>query len=652
MGRIRVLSDIVANKIAAGEVVERPASVAKELLENSLDAGATRIRIDAEAGGRRLLRVVDDGHGMLRDDALLAFERHATSKLSDVKDLLSIGTLGFRGEALPSIASVSRLTLETRSPDETTGTRIEIAGGKILKCDEAALGGGTTITVRDLFFNVPARKKFLRSEQTELAHIASLATHYSLAYPGKAFELRHDGRELLNVTPVSELRARVFQVFGDQTVDELVDLGVRIREAPADPEEDPRAFQLRGFISRPQIQKLNRNSIFLFVNGRLIRDRLLMHALSSGYASIIPPNAYPFALLFLDCPAEEVDVNVHPSKTEVRFRRGTFVHDFVRDSIREALTATRPVSSLPRTPGAQAAARLPYSEFSQRVENADYGAPAAEPTVLPAAEGPLPEFHLKEQQPIFRPGRFDFGAGEHAPAAGQPQTFQAATGTATPSPRRSTVPDTHGPLPGGSYAEPAASLEVLRDLRPVGQIHDSFIIAVGPDGLWIVDQHVAHERILFEKVLQQMAAGSVEKQQLLMPLLIELTPPQQVEYNRIAADMEGVGFEIEPFGPRTIAVKAAPADVSAAEVERVLFEILEIAEQQLRQATFEEIRRQMAASIACRAAIKINTPLDLRRMEWLLVELAQTEFPMSCPHGRPIALRYATREILRGFHRI
>src|SRR5579863_4303602 len=348
MGRIRVLSDNVANKIAAGEVVERPASVVKELIENSLDAGATDLRIDVDSGGRRLIRVADNGTGMLRDDALLAFERHATSKLSDVKDLLSIATLGFRGEALPSIASVSRLLLETRSADETTGAAVEFAGGKLLRCDEFPGPAGTTVSVRDLFFNVPARKKFLRSDQTELAHIASLATHYSLAHPQKSFQLRHGASVLLDVTPVQTLRERVYQVFGSQTLEELIDLDIVEREldvVEAD-ERTQRVFALRGFVSAPQVQKLNRNSIFLFVNGRLIRDRLLLHALSSAYHNLMPPACYPFALLFLDCDCEEVDVNVHPSKTEVRFRHGSFVHDFVRDSIRERLVTARPAANI------------------------------------------------------------------------------------------------------------------------------------------------------------------------------------------------------------------------------------------------------------------------------------------------------------------
>src|SRR5580700_11469873 len=372
MGRIRILSDLVANKIAAGEVVERPASVVKELLENSLDAGATEFRLDIEAGGRRLIRLADDGCGMMRDDALLAFERHATSKLSDVKDLLSIATLGFRGEALPSIASVSRLLLETRSNEEQTGTAVEIAGGKILRVDDAAFARGTIITVRDLFFNVPARKKFLRSEQTEIAHIASLVTHYSLAHPSKSFALRHNNTELLSVTPVATLRERVFQVFGTQVLEDLFDLGDHARDLKVPVEDDEpisRHFRLRGFVSSPGVQKMNRNSIYLFVNGRLIRDRLLLHAISASYFNLMPPACYPFALLFLDCDAEEVDVNVHPSKTEVRFRHGSLVHDFVRDTIRERLMVERPASRIAMQSPPQPGAALPYSEFTQRVEN-------------------------------------------------------------------------------------------------------------------------------------------------------------------------------------------------------------------------------------------------------------------------------------------
>ena len=637
MGRIRVLSDNVANKIAAGEVVERPASVVKELLENSLDAGATEFRLDVEAGGRRLIRLADNGCGMMRDDALLAFERHATSKLSDVKDLLSIATLGFRGEALPSIASVSRLLLETRAGEETTGTAVEIAGGKILRCDDAALAGGTQITVRDLFYNVPARKKFLRSEATEIAHVASLMTHYSLAHSGKSFRLRHNGSDLLDVSPVETLRERVFQVFGSKTLEDLLDLGDHTRQFPLPADEDPavsRQFRLRGFVSGPQVQRLNRNSIYLFVNGRLIRDRLLLHAISAAYHNLMPPACYPFALLFLDCDAEEVDVNVHPAKTEVRFRHGSLAHDFVRDTIRGVLMEQRPVSRIPSPE--QPAAALPYSEFTQRLQAIELSPPGlpleGAPAVIDASAQPsaLPEFTLR--RPPSPMPRFDFAD--------------------SPPPLKMAIPDTHGPLfPDATLPEPE-SLEALKDLRPLGQIHDSFIIAAGRDGLWIIDQHVAHERILFERVLAARSRNSVETQGLLMPLVISLTPAQQLDYARIAEELNALGFDTEPFGNRTIAVKSAPAGVGAADVEKVVFEILEIAERELRKASVEDVRRAMAASIACRAAIKINMRLEPAKMDWLLRALAQTSSPMSCPHGRPIALRYATRDILKSFHRI
>ena len=603
------------------------ASAVKELLENSLDAGATEFRIEVENGGRRLIRIRDNGCGMLRDDALLAFERHATSKLHDVKDLDQIATLGFRGEALPSIGSVSRLLLETRSADETTGSRVEVAGGKILRCDEIAASPGTVITVRDLFFNVPARKKFLRSEQTELAHIASLVTHYSLAHPDKTFELLNGGASLLHVTPVATLRERVFQVFGSQTLEDVIDLGSKTHEI-AEAEEPVRVYTLNGFVSRPQVQKNNRNSIYIFVNGRLIRDRLLMHAIGSAYHNLIPPACYPFALLFLVCDPAEVDVNVHPSKTEVRFRHGTIVHDFVRDAIRERLMETRPAPSFPPSP--QPAASLPYSEFSQMVENAR-GEDAAPVFALHPEPGPEP--------------RFDFGD----PLPPQPASPQGGL--------RLRVPDTHGAFPeealsGRPASSPNSSLADLSDLRPLGQIHDSFIIAAGREGLWIIDQHVAHERILFEKVLKQRAAGRVEQQRLLMPLILQLTQGQQIEYARIADELNATGFETEPFGNRTIAVKAAPAAIGPADLERVIYEILEIAEQELRKVSLDDLRRGIAASLACRAAIKINTRLDQNKMSWLITSLAATEYPMSCPHGRPIALHYPTRDILKAFHRI
>src|SRR6202047_4083822 len=362
MGRIHVLSEQVANKIAAGEVVERPASVVKELLENALDAGATRIKISVEAGGKKLIQITDNGCGMVRDDAMLAFERHATSKIKDAEDLLSVATLGFRGEALPSSAAVSRLRLETCAAknvpqDDAAGTVIEINGGKIARVEDAGLPAGTSISVRDLFFNTPARKKFLKAESTELSHIASLVTHYALAHPDKHFELHSATNAVLVAPPVAGYSERVYQVFGKDVLDQLISVAAmqplehvglpqpppwrrqdHEHQAPVEPGE----MRLHGFVSKPEIQKLNRNSIYVFVNGRLIRDRLIQHGLTEAYRNIIPPTVYPVVLLFLELPAGEVDVNVHPSKTEVRFRQSTVLHDFVRDTARAALMKARP----------------------------------------------------------------------------------------------------------------------------------------------------------------------------------------------------------------------------------------------------------------------------------------------------------------------
>src|SRR5580658_2737439 len=365
MGQIRILSDQVANQIAAGEVVDRPASAVKELLENALDAGAHRIRIEVEGGGRKLIRVADDGQGMNRDDALLAFERHATSKLRTTNDLLSIATLGFRGEALPSIASVARVTLETATGEggessgsreaagthPVTGTHIDIAGGKILRVEDAALPRGTTISVSDLFFNTPARRKFLRAESTELAHVTALVTHYALAHPEKHFELVSASHTIVSAPPVARTAERIYQIFGKETLAQLLPVAAEShlahaglpepppwkRELPKDPDEPakpPGTLRLTGFYSKPELQKLNRNSIYIFVNKRLIRDRLLLHAIVEAYRNVIPPTSFPVVLLFLEMPPEEVDVNVHPAKTEVRFRQQSLVHDFVRDSLR------------------------------------------------------------------------------------------------------------------------------------------------------------------------------------------------------------------------------------------------------------------------------------------------------------------------------
>ena len=677
MGRIHVLSEAVANKIAAGEVVERPASVVKELLENSLDAGATRIKINVEAGGKRLIQVVDNGCGMVRDDAMLAFERHATSKIKDAEDLLSVATLGFRGEALPSIASVSRLRLETCAAknvpdDDVAGTVIEINGGKIARVEEAGLAAGTSITVRDLFFNTPARKKFLKAESTELSHIASLVTHYALAHPDKHFELHSATNAMLVAPPVAGYSERVYQVFGKETLDQLIAVAAvqpleraglpppppwRRGEVDEDQDEDARTngrsandpgeMRIHGFVSKPEIQKLNRNSIFIFVNRRLIRDRLVQHALTEAYRNILPPTVYPVVLLFLELPVAEVDVNVHPSKTEVRFRQQTVMHDFVRDSVRATLMKARPVpqfmaeihahatASSGLTPGARAG---DWAVSEGGVLTLD-AAPAASAT----AHQPSADAAFTLQPPTMPPVsarlQFDGVVGLEANAA-----IPVARGLEA-------IPD-HGCAPAIDVTEQEPTLASLATLKPVGQIRNSFILAVNEDGLWIVDQHVAHERVLFERVLKQRAAQKVESQRLLMPIVLELSPAQQAVFTEISDELQRNGFEAEPFGARSVAVKVAPAGVEAAAVEHMLHELLDQFSREEQSLNLEKIRARIAASIACHAAIKVNMALEQNKMEWLLAELAQTDHPYTCPHGRPVVLRYSMKDIQKAFKRI
>ena len=653
MGRIHILSENTANKIAAGEVVERPSSVVKELLENSLDAGATRIRVHVEAGGKKLMQVIDNGVGMVRDDAMLAFERHATSKIRDAEDLLTISTLGFRGEGLPSIASVSRLTLETCAADEDSGTVVEIAGGKILRVEEAGLPKGTSVTVKDLFFNTPARKKFLKAESTELSHIASLVTHYALAHPEKHFELHSSTQAILMAPPVASHSERIYQVFGKDTLDQLLAVAaeaelerVGLPEPPPwrrnEDYEKPKPGKVRvhGFVSKPEIQKLNRHSIYIFVNQRLIKDRLVQHALTEAYRNILPPTVFPVVLLFIELPSEEVDANVHPAKTEVRFRQQAFIHDFVRDTVRATLMRARPVPQFAReifaqptasrslTPGAQAGAAATLAE-----EGAFFLRPPAIPPI---------------NESLAFDGATEVGGNA---AVAVPRIDHAAIDRFVGAQQLSVNGDRcAGPISDDDDSQ--IDLTALASLKALGQVRESFILATNHDGLWIIDQHVAHERVLFERILREREKKAIEGQRLLMPLIIELTPGQQAIFTEISEELRANGFEVEPFGMRTIAVKTAPAGVNAAEIEKMLFELLEQFEREEQSENLDRARHRIAASIACHAAIKINMALEQNKMEWLLAELAKTDYPMTCPHGRPVVLRYSLKDIQRAFKRI
>jgi DNA mismatch repair protein MutL len=658
MTRIRILPEHVANKIAAGEVVERPASVVKELLENALDAGARSIRVEVESGGKRMIRVIDDGCGMAHDDALLAFERHATSKLRTADDLLSIATLGFRGEALPSIAAVSRLLLQTRAAEEEEGTRVEFAGGKLVGVKPEGLPAGTTISVADLFYCVPARRNFLKSETTELGHIASLVTHYALAHPDKQFVLKTPTQEIIHATPVEAMSDRVYQLFGRQALDELFELlpvsspmRAAITEAELTSEERAAELVVRGFASRPEVQRSNRNGIYVFVNRRLVRDRLILHAIHEAYRNVLPPSVFPAVLLFLDLPAEEVDVNVHPAKIEVRFRHPQFVHDFTRDSIRQALSRARPIPSFADAASSASAEGDAQGSGAAAAASAAAGANASS-TGLPRAVIPPWDGPAMDAPPMNGGGSagaaiasdFELSA---APLRPEPQRFRFEGGFGSISDESFS-----GSAGNFSGAEPLASAGSLTELKPLGQISSSFIVAVNGEGLWIIDQHVAHERVLFEQHLHARREGRLTGQRMLAPMIVELAPRQIVIFERIAEELIANGFEVAQMGPRSVAIHAAPAGIAAADAERLLMEILDGTERENSAISMDSLQAKIAASTSCHAAIKVNMPLDQKKMEWLLGELAKTETPMSCPHGRPIVLRYSVREIERAFKRI
>jgi DNA mismatch repair protein MutL len=657
MSRIRILPENVANKIAAGEVIERPASVVKELLENSLDAGARSIRVEVESGGKRMIRVTDDASGMNHDDALLSFERHATSKLRTADDLLSIGTLGFRGEALPTIAAISRLLLETRTPEEGEGTRIEFAGGKLISVKPTGAPVGTSISVADIFYCVPARRKFLKSETTELGHIASLVTHYALAHPETHFILKTPTQEILNCSPVEKLSDRVYEIFGRQALEELTEIPANeapVRSAITEPqlESDEQAATLRvtGFTSRPEVQRSNRNGIYIFVNRRLVRDRLLLHAINEAYRNIMPPGVFPCVLLFLDIPCQEVDVNVHPAKIEVRFRHPQFIHDFTRDALRHTLSLARPIPGFPaaRVPAASAAAASAAAAPSPNdsLGSVAIANGAAAPAAYPGP--PRAEIPMGFASGTAVAENFELSGAPVGPIS---QRLQFDPNSATDFPFPS-----HDPAaPPAEPASESGSLpgpEAIVDLKPLGQVNASFIVAVNSEGLWIIDQHVAHERVLFEQHLRARREGTLGGQRMLVPLLVELNPRQLIIFEQIGEELRANGFEAELMGAREVAIQAAPAGIASSDAEKLLFEILDGIARENQAISIDSLQSKIAASTSCHAAIKVNTPLDTTKMEWLLGELAKTEYPMSCPHGRPVVLRYSVREIQRAFKRI
>jgi DNA mismatch repair protein MutL len=675
VSKIRVLPDSLANKIAAGEVVERPASIVKELLENSLDAGARRIEIAIESGGRRLIRVADDGDGMTRDDAILAFERHATSKLKTAEDLDAIVTLGFRGEALASIASVAKVRLRTQTVSDLVGTELEISGGRMLNVRDCAFAQGSEFEIRDLFFNVPARRKFLKSEATENFHIANLVTHYALANPQLSFTLINNGRESIRVTPVNDLRERAYQLFGGDFISGLI-------EVKASENSGTGALCVRGFVSSPSAARTTRDNQYFFINGRYVRDKVLGRAMSEAYRAMIPAGVYPSAMLFVEVPPHEVDVNVHPAKTEVRFVRGAVVHDLVRDAVRSAIGTAKSAVTL-------------FAEKKQ---------PAPEQLNAEARTTALDSF-LAEQAP--KPTRDELREGFHLqmpkPAAPAPQQqkmelgFAATPATAanelTEAPDTITEPsgspltddqqlDTDNQESATGHRPPATGHLALRysnrlgclgargadnsqaqlktaqnltlhadEINISGQLHNSFILAADRAGLLIIDQHVAHERILFEQHWRNLRNRKIEVQRLLIPETLDLTPAQAAAFDQVLPELEANGFELGRLSGRTIALKAVPAILNAGAAQSLLLELLDAIDHDRKGLSLDDIHAEIAASLACRAAIKINMPLAPEKMRWLIDELLRMENPATCPHGRPIILRMTVREIEKGFQR-
>lgn len=656
MNRISILPDNLANQIAAGEVVERPASVIKELVENAIDAGADRIQIEIELGGRRLMRVSDNGSGMLRDDAILCFERHATSKIRTLEDLSMIGTLGFRGEALASIASVAKVELITKVVEDAAATRVIIEGGRLIDVKDAARDTGTTISVRDLFFNTPARRKFMRSEATENYHLAGIVTHYALAHPEIAFSMTNNGREVLRVSPAKDLRERAFQIFGAGMLESLL------------PVSGGRDFvaKVSGYVSAPRERRTTRDSQFFFVNNRYVRDKTIAGGLLEGFRSVLPHGVYPVAFLFVDVPVEEIDVNVHPAKTEIRFRRNEAVKDVIAEAIRSSLARAGivpqsenvfPVADFDRrTPDEEVVPAANWAQplttaVEEKQEALDLQpmastSAAAGSAVVPVAS-PAPERgELTPGQMIpTEETSFDFEqAAEIRSAHQEPLTFEAALLNSSVD-----LP------PVNSAAKLVRSVEVeslaSSKIRPLAQLHDSFIIAVDDEGLLLVDQHVAHERILFDKFRKKETDRAIESQNLLLPETVDLSPAQSEVFKLIEEQLADLGFGLMQLSGRTVAIKSIPTDVAPSEARNLFSEILDAVELEKRGSAKSTLRDNIAASLACKAAVKINMKLTPEKMQWLIDRLLLTSSPTTCPHGRPVILRLTMKDIERGFHR-
>ncbi|MEY4636895.1 MAG: mismatch repair protein MutL [Acidobacteriota bacterium] len=582
MGRITRLPEDLANQIAAGEVVERPASVVKELVENAIDARATRITITVEYGGKKLIRVEDDGIGMDPDDARLCLERHATSKIKRADDLGHIVTLGFRGEALPSMASVSHFRLRTRARGSDSGTEIRVNAGIIESVVESGGPEGTLVEVADVFYNLPARRKFLKSDAAEAAQVSRFVTQLALCYPEVGFTLISTGRKVLAVPPVASLSDRLYQLYGDRQ-----DLVAVDREFGG--------LRLHGFIAALAEQGPVRGPQHVFVNRRIVKDRTIAHAILDSYSVATNKERSPEVHLFLDIPPDRVDVNVHPTKAEVRFREQSMVHEMVRRALGDAL-----------------------------------------------GKGPAPELTLHTSEVL--PGQ---PLQPSIPGALAGASFTSRWAPPGPAPSYTSIPR-YEPATAPAAPEPPA----VRPMIALGQFRDTFIIAMDDEGLCIIDQHVAHERVLFERIMQRLTTENLEGQGMLVPMMLELPAAERNALISRADALAKFGFEVEEFGGDSIKVTAMPALLPRDECDAALRALADDLEGLDRGLRLEESIKQIAATTACHAAVKANYPLTLEKMHHILEELRATAYSTVCPHGRPVMLRITRREIEKNFDRI
>jgi DNA mismatch repair protein MutL len=596
MGKIRQLPPELANQIAAGEVVERPASVVKELFENSVDSGATRIAILVEMGGKKLIRVEDDGEGMDAADARLALERHATSKIARAEDLEAIRTMGFRGEALPSIASVSHFALRTRRRDADSGTEIRVNGGIVASVVEVGMAPGTIVEAGDLFYNLPARRKFLKSDVAETTQVSRMATQLALANPEIGFTLMSGPRQLLRCTPAARLEDRFYQLYGERP--DLVPVS-----------KDAGGLRIRGYVAALADQGPTRGAQQYFVNGRIVKDRTIAHAVIDAYAAATARERSPEAHLFIELPPDAVDVNVHPTKAEVRFRHQSLVHEVVRRAVQEAIGG-----------------------------------------------GGAPELRLAPQA-ATEPGAVDVAlpsllAGWHPAAAWSAPSQGAQLGMPSVQPPPVPGAPAAGGAPAGANPPGSLSEIALKPLIPLGQFRGTFIIAVDDDGVAIIDQHVAHERVLYERMSARLTAGSLESQRLLTPLIMELPPEARGALLAHGDELRRCGFEVDDFGPASVRVDAMPALLSREQGTAALKALAADLEGLGGAEPVHEHLKNMAATMACHAAVKANDPLTTEKMAHILEELRQTAYSTVCPHGRPVMLRISRREVEKNFQRI